>query len=112
MSRWLSNNPDKAWVEKFFLAYSPVWMAVMGAVMALGIDERLGDVGFVVLGLAVAAPLWIVPAIASHRGRHPDRPRPRRRRPRQHHRGGHRPPRGHRGATMMGSADGTRRTDG
>lgn len=33
-ARWFSANPDKAWAEKFFLAYSPVWMLQMGLVMA------------------------------------------------------------------------------
>src|SRR5206468_12446408 len=25
-ARWLSANPDKAWGERFFLLYSPIWM--------------------------------------------------------------------------------------
>jgi cycloeucalenol cycloisomerase len=61
--RWLSENPSKAWGEKFFLAYSPVWMALMGLVMALGLPERIGEAGFLAIGLAVALPLVVVPAL-------------------------------------------------
>lgn len=62
---WFSENPDKAWAEKWFLIYSPIWMTVMGLVMLLAIDEKLGDVGFIVLGSAIALPFLIVPALKS-----------------------------------------------
>lgn len=61
--RWFSNNPSKAWGERFFLAYSPVWMALMALVMGLGITERVGEWGFVAIGIAVAAPLIVAPAL-------------------------------------------------
>jgi len=61
--RWFSENPSKAWGEKFFLAYSPIWMALMGAVMGSGLSERLGEWGFLAVGIAVAAPLVVVPAL-------------------------------------------------
>lgn len=61
--RWFSANPSKAWGEKFFLAYSPVWMTMMGLVMGLGITERLGEWGFMAVGVAVAMPLVAVPAL-------------------------------------------------
>ena len=32
--RWFSENPSKAWGEKFFLAYSPAWMFLMALVMS------------------------------------------------------------------------------
>ena len=47
-ARWFSANPGKAWSERWFLLYSPCWMLAMGLVMLSGLDERLGDVGFVV----------------------------------------------------------------
>ncbi len=61
--RWFSANPSKAWGEKFFLAYSPVWMTMMGLVMGLGLTHRLGDWGFMAVGVAVALPLVAVPAL-------------------------------------------------
>ena len=61
--RWFSENPSKAWGEKFFLAYSPIWMAMMGLVMVLGINDRVGEWGFLAIGLAVALPLVLVPAL-------------------------------------------------
>ena len=42
-ARWFSANPDKAWVEKFFLLYSPVWMASMAMMMFTGWDKTWGD---------------------------------------------------------------------
>ena len=61
--RWFSENASKAWGEKFFLAYSPVWMSMMGLVMAFGVTERAGEWGFMAIGAAVALPLWLVPAL-------------------------------------------------
>jgi cycloeucalenol cycloisomerase len=63
MPRWFSENASKAWAEKFFLIYSPIWMALIGLVMALGITDRVGGWGFFIIGLAVALPLVIVPAL-------------------------------------------------
>jgi cycloeucalenol cycloisomerase len=61
--RWFSENPSKAWGEKFFLAYSPVWMTMMGLVMGLGVTQRVGEWGFMAIGIAVALPLVVVPAL-------------------------------------------------
>ena len=62
---WFSENSGKAWAEKWFLIYSPVWMAMMAVVMFTGLSDVLGDVGFIVLGLLVALPFWVVPALKS-----------------------------------------------
>jgi len=61
--RWFSENPSKAWGEKFFLAYSPVWMALIGLVMGFGVTARVGEWGFMAIGAAVALPLFLVPAL-------------------------------------------------
>lgn len=61
--RWFSPNPSKAWGERFFLLYSPVWMAGMGLVMALGVPARIGEWGFLGIGSAVALPLVLIPAL-------------------------------------------------
>jgi cycloeucalenol cycloisomerase len=61
--RWFSENPSKAWGEKFFLVYSPIWMAMMAAVMGSGLTQRIGEWGFMAIGVAVAAPLLVAPAL-------------------------------------------------
>ena len=59
--RWFSENPSKAWGEKFFLAYSPVWMTMMGLVMGLGVTARMGEWGFLAIGLAVGTSIGAGP---------------------------------------------------
>jgi len=61
--RWLSQNPSKAWGEKFFLAYTPVWIAAFGLFQRSGVSERLGDLGNLLLTAAIAAPLLVVPLL-------------------------------------------------
>ncbi|MGB5813077.1 MAG: hypothetical protein WBG86_21265 [Polyangiales bacterium] len=61
--RWFSENPSKAWGEKFFLVYSPIWMGVIGLVMAFGLTHRVDDLGFFAIGIGVALPLVVVPAL-------------------------------------------------
>ncbi|MGB5702129.1 MAG: hypothetical protein WBM48_04895 [Polyangiales bacterium] len=61
--RWFSDNPSKAWGEKFFLAYSPLWMGLMASVMGFGLTEEIGEWGFMAIGIAVATPLVVVPAL-------------------------------------------------
>ena len=68
--RWFSENPSKAWGEKFFLVYSPVWMALMASVMGFGIADAIGERGFMAIGIAVAAPLVVVPALIRDGLRH------------------------------------------
>ena len=61
--RWFSENPSKAWGEKFFLAYSPAWMFLMALVVGSGITHEIGEWGFLAIGIAVAAPLVVIPAL-------------------------------------------------
>lgn len=67
--RWFSANPSKAWGEKFFLAYSLVWMTMMALVIGLGVMDRVGEWGFMAIGVAVLLPLVAVPALI--RDEHP-----------------------------------------
>ncbi len=59
--RWFSANPDKARAERFFLLYSPVWMAVMGLTMVTGLHERWSDAGFLLQACVIALPLFFYP---------------------------------------------------
>lgn len=64
-ARWFSENDSKAWAEKFFLVYSPVWMAVMGLTMVMGWVKVWGDVGFMLQACVVALPFFIYPLLFS-----------------------------------------------
>jgi cycloeucalenol cycloisomerase len=60
---WFSRNPSKAWGEKFFLLYTPVWMLAMGLLMRSGAGARWGDLALNLAMLAIFAPLLAVPAL-------------------------------------------------
>jgi cycloeucalenol cycloisomerase len=59
--RWLSSNLSKRWTELFVLAYSPIWIAVIGTCQVTHVFARWGDVGHLAFGLALALPLWLIP---------------------------------------------------
>ena len=61
--RWFSANPSKAWGEKFFLAYTPFWIACMGVLMTTGSGKRWGDPALNLAMLVIFAPLLVVPAL-------------------------------------------------
>jgi cycloeucalenol cycloisomerase len=63
-AQWWSSDPGKAAAERFYLVYSPIWMALVGIVMLTGMYRSWGDVGFMLFGLGVAAPLVLVPYLA------------------------------------------------
>jgi cycloeucalenol cycloisomerase len=60
---WFSPNPSKAWAEKFFLLYTPVWMLGMGLQMRTGVGARWGDLALNAAILALFVPLLLVPAL-------------------------------------------------
>jgi cycloeucalenol cycloisomerase len=64
---WLSDDPGKAWAERFFLLYSPVWIAEVALVMTTGMLTRWGDAGFLAFGVIASAPFFVVPAIYHRR---------------------------------------------
>ena len=64
--RWFAPNPAKAWGERFFLAYSAVWVTWFGWVVVSGVWEHFAHVEYMVVcgAMAVpcfAAPLWLQP---------------------------------------------------
>lgn len=67
MALWFSSNPDKAWVEKLFLAYSPIWMISMGTMMVTGWDESFGDVALLLHAFGTALPLLVAPPLLARR---------------------------------------------
>jgi len=60
--RWFSANPDKAWAEKFFLLYTPYWIAGMALLMLGGAGGRWGDLALNAAMLALWLPALLVPA--------------------------------------------------
>ena len=60
-SPWLSQRPDRAWSELFFLAYSVMWMAAVAVVVLTGAIHTWGDVGYLVFSLAVGLPAFLGP---------------------------------------------------
>jgi cycloeucalenol cycloisomerase len=68
VNKWLSDNPDKEWVEAFFLMYSPVWMALMGLMMVTGWAESASNGMLLLHATIVALPIVLIPALI-HRQR-------------------------------------------
>lgn len=64
---WFSSNPDKAWVEKFFLIYSPIWMASMAFMMLTGYGETWSDTPLLLHAAVTALPVLLVPAFLAAR---------------------------------------------
>ena len=71
--RWFSANPDRAWAEKFFLIYSPIWMILMGIMMPTGWAQNCNNITLLLHGALVAGPLFVVPFLL-RRNAHSDRP--------------------------------------
>jgi cycloeucalenol cycloisomerase len=72
-AQWFSPNPDRAWAEKFFLLYSPIWMALMALMMLTGWTTTSSDGQLLLHAAIVATPLFIVPALL-HKRYSPDLP--------------------------------------
>lgn len=59
-SYWFSRNPNKAWGEKFYLIYSPIWIVITGIFILIGLPEwgNWGQLGFCCL---VIVPMIAIP---------------------------------------------------
>jgi cycloeucalenol cycloisomerase len=58
---WLSTDAARAAAERFFLLYTPVWIACVAVVMLTGWVRQMGDVGLTGVGLLVAVPPIVLP---------------------------------------------------
>ncbi len=61
LSQWLSQNEDKAWAEKFFMLYTPIWMALMAMMMFTGWVYTFSDAQLLIHAAIVFFPLIAVP---------------------------------------------------
>ena len=59
--RLLAENPPKRRSELIVLAYTPIWIAVIGYLMLSNDFARWGDGGHLAFGIALALPLWTLP---------------------------------------------------
>src|SRR5262245_9274761 len=55
----LADDPARRATERFALAYSPVWIAVVALVMIAHLVDGWGEVGFLAFGVALAVPPWL-----------------------------------------------------
>lgn len=66
-SRWFAPDPGKAWAERFFLFYSPVWIAAVAWALLSGAVLTWDDPTYILFGVAVGAPPVLVPALLRRR---------------------------------------------
>ena len=62
-ARWFSENPGKAWGEKFFLIYSLVWTALMGLSIVTKLYETMNNTGMLISGAVISFPLVLFPLL-------------------------------------------------
>ena len=71
-ARWFAAHPAKAWGERLYLLYAPVWMTAMAVVQHSDAYRAWRDVGHLLFSLALFLPLWVIPLAfppAADRGR-------------------------------------------
>mmetsp|Transcript_43430 Transcript_43430/g.69501 ORF Transcript_43430/g.69501 Transcript_43430/m.69501 type:complete len:307 (+) Transcript_43430:266-1186(+) len=61
--RLFSENPDKAWAEKWFLVYSPVWPVIFVCWTVSGYHLDAGDSGNMLVTFLMALPNVVVPFV-------------------------------------------------
>src|SRR5947208_6156916 len=60
-ARWFAAHPAKAWGERLYLLYAPVWMTAMAVVQHSDAYRAWRDVGHLLFSLALFLPLWVIP---------------------------------------------------
>ncbi len=66
LDRYLSPNPAKAAVERFWLWYTPVWGTAAGIVMVGGFADNWTDVPLMIFSLVLAAGAVVGPIVRRH----------------------------------------------
>jgi len=60
---WFSDDPEKAWAERFFLLQSPIWMLSVAFVVLSGVLRSWSDLGYLVFSIAVSLPSLVGPLL-------------------------------------------------
>ncbi|HTJ83659.1 MAG TPA: hypothetical protein VL400_18195 [Polyangiaceae bacterium] len=71
-SIWFSDDPEKAWAERYFLAQSPIWMLSVAFVVLSGVLRSWSDLGYLVFSIGVSLPAVVGPLLFA-RGRQRER---------------------------------------
>ncbi len=66
-SPWFAPDPGKAWAERFFLLYSPVWIAAVAWALLSGAVLTWDDPTYMLFGFALGAPPIVIPALLHRR---------------------------------------------
>ncbi|HEY8378862.1 MAG TPA: hypothetical protein VIK91_20360 [Nannocystis sp.] len=66
-SPWFSSDPGQAWAERFFLLYSPVWIALVAWALLSGAVLGWDDPTYLAFGFLCGAPPVLVPALLHRR---------------------------------------------
>ncbi len=66
-SLWFAPDPGKAWAERFFLLYSPVWIVAVAWALLSGAVLGWDDPTYLAFGVLVGAPPVVVPALLHRR---------------------------------------------
>src|SRR5262245_33661076 len=61
MARWLPEDPSKAYSERLYLAWTPVWMGAQAIEQHFGFHRNWADVGHFTVALSLLLPLWLIP---------------------------------------------------
>jgi cycloeucalenol cycloisomerase len=69
MSSPLAAHAGKRWSERFVLLYSPVWIAAVALLTVTRAFARFGDPGHLAMGVALAAPIALMPRLSPERDR-------------------------------------------
>ncbi|KJE95634.1 cyclopropyl isomerase [Capsaspora owczarzaki ATCC 30864] len=69
-------SPSKQWSERVFLSYSPVWIAVLAAIVKLKLYESFTAETYLFVGVATAAPCVLIPLLCDLLWTTPDSGRP------------------------------------
>ena len=59
----LTLSPSQRYIERLYLSFSPVWMAIIAYCMLTHCFAKWGDLGHMLLGLALSVPLWLAPIL-------------------------------------------------
>jgi cycloeucalenol cycloisomerase len=67
-ARWFADDAEKAWTEKIFFGLSAVWMSWFGMIVVTAAYEWFEEYEYMAVGLAMALPYVIVPALCRSQG--------------------------------------------